>query len=185
MSISVKQLITVFAALGLLCLASATPIRADLSASAQITDTYDITLKDIGTTNVGTFWFSWVPGDNFMPVSPTGVVSPSSWKDLITSGGPADGFAIQWVAGSGAALTSGESLSGFQFDSTLTPAQLEGLSSDSIPVLTAFAYIGAPFGDPGEKFEATVTPTSTPEPGTLVLAALGVGLLALLRRPSL
>ena len=79
MSIPVKQLIPVLSALALLFLASASPARADLGASAQVTDIqispgeyqYDITLKDIGTTNVGTFWFSWVPGQNFMPVSPT------------------------------------------------------------------------------------------------------------------
>jgi PEP-CTERM motif-containing protein len=195
MTISVKQLITLCSLLALLFLASAAPVRADLSASAQITDTqigpgefqYDITLSDTGTTNVGTLWFSWVPGQDFMPVSPTGVLAPTDWSEKITNGGSADGFAIQFIAGAGDALTAGNSLSGFQFDSSMTPAQLEGLSSfhPASPVLTAFAYIGAPFGDPGEKFTASVVPTSTPEPATLLLTALGIGMLALLRRPLL
>jgi|SRR5271156_3099395 len=195
MRTSAKQFIAALFALALLCLANASPIRADLSASAQITDTqispgeyqYDITLSDIGTTNVGTFWFSWVPGENFMPVSPSGVLAPTNWNKLITNGGPSDGYAIQFVADAGDALTAGNSLTGFQFDSTMTPAQLEGLSSfhPTFPVLTSFAYIGAPFGDPGEKFEATVLPASTPEPSTMVLAALGIGILALIRRAAL
>ncbi|MGA2813157.1 MAG: hypothetical protein ABSG16_17275 [Candidatus Acidiferrum sp.] len=195
MTTSVKQLITLCALLALCFLASGAPARADLSAAAQVSDAqigpgefqYDITLTDSGTTKVGTFWFSWVPGQDFMPVSPTAVLAPSSWAEKITNGGTADGFAIQFVAGSGDALGAGESLSGFQFDSTMTPAQLEGLSRfhPTFPVLTSFAYIGAPFGDPGEEFEATVPPTSTSEPATLLLTALGIGMLALHRRASL
>ena len=84
-------------------------------------------------------------------------------------------------------MTAGNSLSGFQFDSTMTPAQLEGLSPfhSTFPVLTSFAYIGAPFGDPGEQFTASVLPTATPEPSTMLLAGIGIGVLALLRRMSL
>ena len=108
-------------AISLVC--SASSIRAAEMASATIASTqlnsttwqYDVVLDDIGTTNIGTLWFSWVPGEDFMPTSPSNVMSPTSWTDNVTNAGPSDGFAIQWVAGPGAALTPGNSLAGFQF----------------------------------------------------------------------
>ena len=33
---------------------------------------YTITLKDTGTTPIGTFWFAWVPGEDFLPSKPEG-----------------------------------------------------------------------------------------------------------------
>jgi hypothetical protein len=175
-------------------LLSASPSRADLSASAQVTATqlgggeyqYDVTLNDTGTTNVGTFWFSWVPGKDFMSVSPSGVLSPTGWVDAITHGGASDGYAIQWID-DGAALTSGNSLSGFQFDSPLTPAQLAAASpiNSAFPTATSFVYIGKPFADPGSQFVASITPSATPEPGTLAITALGLGLLAIFRRSTM
>ncbi len=33
---------------------------------------YNLTLTDMGTTDIGTFWFAWVPGEDFMAVAPTG-----------------------------------------------------------------------------------------------------------------
>ena len=59
---------------------------------------YSLTLNDTGTTTLGTFWFAWIPGDNFMAVSPTSITSPTGWKELVTSGGPSGGSAIQWTA---------------------------------------------------------------------------------------
>lgn len=156
-----------------------------LSASATFTDSqvspgvyqYVLTLNNIGTTNIGTFWFSWVPGTGFMTVTPTNVQSPSGWTATITNGGEA----IQWIDASG--LAQGGSVSGFEFESTLTPAQLEGASSiPADPVATAFVYIGAPFADAGFQFVATPAPARTPEPGTLLLTAIGIGLAGFGRR---
>src|SRR5579871_5258960 len=119
---------------GLICAGAPTLFASSLDATATFTDSlispgmyqYDLTLNNVGTTTIGTFWFGWVPGDNFMPVSPTNVTSPAGWGDVITNGGPSNGFAIQWTANSTASdLAAGNSLSGFIFDSTLTPAQLE------------------------------------------------------------
>jgi hypothetical protein len=157
--------------------------------SSQVNPTtwlYDIQLDDVGTTNVGTFWFGWVPGEDFMDVNPTDVSSPAGWTDTVTNGGASDGYAIRWVAGSGSELTPGTSLDGFQFESTLSPTQLEGNSSfyPSEPQLTAFVYSGGPFSDAG--FQLVVQPSaaaaSTPEPSTLAMVFGGVGLLALSRR---
>jgi hypothetical protein len=156
-----------------------------LSASATFTDTevspgvyqYDLTLSDTGTTNVGTFWFSWVPGDGFMTATPTGIVSPAGWTESVTSAGGA----IQWI--DTGALTPWSSQSGFEFDSTLTPSQLEGpsVAIPADPVATSFVYIGAPFGDPGFQLVATPAGT-TPEPATILLTALGIGLVTLTAR---
>lgn len=151
-------------------------------ASATLSETqvspgvnqYKLTLDDTGTTTAGTFWFAWIPGDNFMPVSPTNISSPAGWIDTITTGGASGGFAIQWKASSSASdLAAGSALSGFSFDSTLTLAQLEAPSTGhpADPVDTAFIYSGAPFSDSGYQLTAN---TAAPEPASVGLAALGL-----------
>jgi len=159
---------------------SAELATATISSGTEISPgefQYDLTLSDTGTTTIGTFWFAWVPGDNFMPVSPTGIASPAGWQDIVTSGGPSNGFAIQWTATSPANnLTAGNTLSGFSFDSSLTLAQLQspaaGNPSDWIS--TAFVYSDAPFSDDGFQLTPT-TATATPEPSAPALAIVGLG----------
>src|SRR5579863_9041934 len=128
--------------------------RAAETASATISATqlnsntwkYDLVLKNIGTTNLGTFWFAWAPGEDFMPTAPTNIASPTSWTEMVTTGGGYyDGSAIQWVAGSGAALAPGQSLSGFSFQSTTSPSTMAGNNSYyGQPILTSYVYSGAP-----------------------------------------
>jgi hypothetical protein len=155
-----------------------------LSASATISDVqvspglydYSIDLTNTGSTTIGTFWFSWVPGAGFLSATPSDVWSPTGWTDNITNGGAS----IQWIA-SGASdyLQPGWSLSGFGFESTETPAELlldftgSGTGSGD-PVLTSTAYIGAPFSSDPYIF----TVAETPEPGTLLLMLSGLGLAA-------
>ena len=141
------------------------------TASAQISSTpmaggvfhYTVTLNNVGTTGdspIGTFWFGWVPGEDFMAVKPTEIVTPAGWEAHITNAGTSDGFAIQWVASkSTVAVAPGASLS-FSFDSTATPAEMDGDSIfyPSTRVETAFVYSGAPFSDAG--FEVAVQGTS-------------------------
>jgi hypothetical protein len=160
--------------------------RADESASAVFTVTtvspgvfqYDLTLTDTGTTDIGTFWFSWIPGAGFMTATPTNVMSPSGWSDILTN----SGAAIQWT--NPIPITPGSSVSGFEFDSTLTPAQLEGMSSvPGDPVDTFFTYSGAPFvNDNGFQGVAKAAQVTTPEPATLTLASVALGLLGFARR---
>lgn len=166
--------------------ATASLSQANEAATATFTATsvspgvtqYDLTLTDTGTTNIGTFWFSWIPGAGFMSVAPTSVVSPSGWSDMLTNGNGA----IQYVTTT--PITPGTSVTGFKFDSTLTPAQLEGPSSmPGIPVDTFFTYIGAPLADPG--FQGVATPAhsaNAPEPATLTLASIAFGLIGCGRR---
>jgi hypothetical protein len=166
-------------------------VRAGDAATATISDTslgggefnYSITLKDTGTGNLGTFWYSWVPGEDFMPVSPTNIVAPTGWTDLITNAGSGDGFAIQFVSSS-APLTPGATDT-FTFTSTATPAQIAGDSPfhSTMPVDTAFVYSGAPFSDAGFQLEVA----AVPEPSSVALAACGglvIGWMARRRRTT-
>ena len=153
---------------------SVSSLRAAEMASATIASTqlnsttwrYNVVLHNIGTTNLGTLWFGWVPGQDYMPTSPSNIISPASWAELVTHGGTSDGYAIQWVAGAGGSLTPGNSLAGFQFDSATTPAQMAANSPffAGTPVLTSFVYSGAPLADAGFEFvvQATTTPPPTP-----------------------
>jgi hypothetical protein len=135
---------------------------------------YQITLDDIGTTPVGTFWFSWIPGEDFMPVMPMEIDSPAGWSEIVTHGGATDGYAIQWKASAAAtALQPGDSLSGYKFQSTVTPAELaaaNGFYPDKLPVVTAFVYSGGPFSDAGFRLEPTTS--SVPEPSTMLWTAV-------------
>ena len=146
---------------------------------------YSLTLNNTGTTTLGTFWFAWIPFDNFMPVSPIlpSITSPTGWQEMVTHGGPSNGYAIQWTAKTpGDNLAAGNSLTGFTFESSLTLAQLESPSSGSPPnpVATAFVYSGAPFSDAG--FQLVAKPAAvTPEPASVLLGILGLGIL-LVRR---
>ncbi len=176
---------------GLICAGGPVLFASGIDATATYTDSmvspgvfqYDLILNNTGSTTIGTFWFSWVPGDNFMPVSPDDITLPSGWQEVVTSGGPSDGFAIQWTAKTpGNDLASGGSLAGFDFDSTLTPAELAGFASGepTIPITTAFSYSGEPFSDNGVQFVATPAAiASTPEPTTTLSMVLGFGLIVL------
>jgi hypothetical protein len=120
---------------------------------------YDIDVKNSGTTNVGTLWYSWVPGEDFLGIRPTNLVSPSGWAARVTNSGVTDGFAVQWINNSGP-LAPGQTLGGFAFDTTQTPAMLAGSSPffTGVPVSTTFIYAGVPLSDAG--FEFNINPTS-------------------------
>jgi hypothetical protein len=135
---------------------------------------YTITLMNSSssTNSIGTFWFAWVPGKDFLATSPLSVTDPTGWADKITHGGSTDGYAIQWVSSSSSDnVPIGGSLT-FKFTSADTPAQIAGLSPfyPTIPVETSFVYSGAPFSDAGFQF----TVSSVPEPSTLTLGILAI-----------
>ena len=166
----------------LVSLLTAPAFAAGLSAEATYTSVsdpntpgvydYSLTLKNTGSTSIGTFWFAWIPGGDFLAPVPTDVTQPAGWGDKVLTS--AQGTSLQWTTSS-ALLLAGQSLSGFNFDSTETPAQLLGLVPSGPgagdPVTTAFVYIGAPFADPGQQFVATA---ATPEPGSIALLATGL-----------
>ena len=163
--------------LGFAASASAQAPGAKATLSTVNSGTYALTLDNTGSTTIGTFWYSWVPGKDFMPgAEPTAILSPPGWTDMVTgSGNSSDGYAIQWTATSSANdLAAGSSLSGFEFDSTLSATQLtSGLSPafSTFPVGTSVTYTGAPFSSTGDTFVVT---QAVPEPSTLALTAVGL-----------
>ena len=76
---------------------SATQVGADWD--------YTIKLTNTGTEDIGTFWYSWVPGQGYLPTQPISMTPPTGWVDKLTDGPPpTDGYSIQAVAGTGFAL---------------------------------------------------------------------------------
>jgi hypothetical protein len=132
-------------------IASGTLLYRQVDAS---TFRYDIDLQNSGTTNVGTLWYAWIPGHDFMPIAPTNIVSPPGWSAIVTGGNAPNGFAIQWVNNSGP-LTPGHTLRGFGFDSQESLAQLADAT-----ISQTFVYSGAPFSDSG--FQFNIVPTTHP-----------------------
>jgi hypothetical protein len=129
---------------------------------------YELVLDNTGSTTIGTFWYAWIPGANYMQASPSNVQAPSGWKANLITGG---GTSIQYVATD--LLAAGGTLGGFSFDSPLTPAQMVGPSSGGNFVDTSFVYIAAPFADPGEKIVPSAA--SSLGPSTAVASVLPGG----------
>ena len=144
----------------------ASPLHAQLQASATVTSTqlnattyhYEIVLKNTGTTTIGTFWFAWIPGQDFMPSAPSNLGAPLYWSAFATHGAGTDGYGIQWTTPYAVYdLTAGQSFGGFSFDSAMTPSQLAGTVGRS------YVYIGPPQGDPGFTFVVTSAATTSPQ----------------------
>jgi hypothetical protein len=148
------------------------------SQPAGLNFNYTLTLDNNSPPNtpIETFWYGWVPGEDFLPTSPKSVQAPAGWTGTIMGGGPNDGFSIEFTT-STAPLNPGNSLT-FQFQSADTPAQLAGNSPffTTTPVGTSYVYEGSPFLSAGGPFVVQ----SVPEPSTLAL--LLVGGLGFLRR---
>jgi hypothetical protein len=126
---------------------------------------YNVTVTNTGTTPLGTFWFGWLPGEDFLPSVPSSIVNPSGWANSIQGGGNSvDGSSIQWVAqSSGADIAAGQSLSGFDFSSADSPTVLAGFSTQhpGSHAMTSFVYGGAPFSDGGFEFTVAGIPANT------------------------
>jgi len=165
--------------------ASATPTSVLGISDTQLNPTtyqYSLTLSDTAasTTPIGTLWYAWIPGQDYMGVSPTSITSPAGWTlSAITGGGAGDGYAIRWVASAPAdAIQPGGSLSGFSFESTNTPSVIFGDSPfyPTTPTSTFFTYSGdAAFS--GTSVESVGT-AAVPEPASLAIltpAALLLG----------
>jgi hypothetical protein len=182
-----KRILSVVIALSTGLLASPA-FAGEISASATISSVpdganFDYTINLTNTSTgasadpIATFWFSWVPGENFMNTAPISVTTPAGWMDVVTHGGATDGFAIQFDSTTAANdLAPGASTS-FSFVSATTPAQLAGNSPfhSTSPELDSFVYSQGPLmGDGFGAFLVTPAVSSVPEPSSLVLGLFGV-----------
>jgi hypothetical protein len=123
--------------------------------------TYTVTVNNIGSTTVGTFWFSWIPGQDYMTAMPTSISSPAGWNAQVTTANYSGqtGYAIEWQAnGAASDIQSGGSSSSFSFNSTETPAQMAADSPfDGKPqTATAVVYTGGALIGNGDTLVASV-----------------------------
>jgi hypothetical protein len=137
-----------------------------ISATATITSTqlnsttfhYEMTLTNTGTTTIGTYWFSWIPEEGFLNVTPVNIKSPAHWASAITDGGGS----IQYVTTD--LLVPGATVSGFAFDSTESPTDLTGAPGVTLPNDVSFIYSSQPLGGPGFQLVPTITNPLPPSP---------------------
>ncbi|WP_165235734.1 PEP-CTERM sorting domain-containing protein [Aquisphaera insulae] len=139
---------------------------------------YSITLTNLATStdSIETFWYAWVPGEDFLVTSPLSFTAPAGWTSTITHfpNVATNGYAIQFKTSTDA-LDPGHSLV-FGFTSPDTPSMVTGLSTffDHPPVGTSFVYSGQPFQ--GDALQFVVQ--AVPEPTSLALGLIAAPALA-------
>ena len=129
--------------------------------------TYSLTFSDQAgaSSPIGSVWYAWIPGQFFLPGTPTSASAPAGWTATIS------GHSVQFVANSSAFdITPGQSLSGFGYVATFSPATLAGTANSGMSV----AYSAGLFSDAGNTFTVQLVPE--PSAAMLVLcSALGWG----------
>jgi hypothetical protein len=132
---------------------------------------YDLTLSDApgATSPIGSVWYAWVPGSFYLPSTPTSASAPAGWTATIFNN------SIQFVA-SGPAdyIAAGQSLSGFSYQATFSPAQLAAAPNSG----RSDAYSAGLFSDAGNIFIVQ----AAPEPSGQILLLAGATTLWLIRR---
>src|SRR5262245_41327200 len=116
--------------------ASAAPALAQLAGNGTLVSyaqpagnfVNTLSIQNTGTTTVGTFWFAWIPGEDFLPSLPSDVLSPPGWYGYVI-GGIYDSYSVEWYAYDPSYnLQPGQTLSGFGFTSDDSPQVLQGIS---------------------------------------------------------
>jgi len=142
-----------------------------ISGSGSDPYTYSLSFSDAAdsTSPVGSVWYAWTPGFEYLPGGPTGAAAPAGWTATIS------GDSIQFVANSPANdIQAGSSLAGFSYQAAFSPAQLAAAANSGVSV----AYSGGLFSDAGDTF----TVETVPEPSTLALLICGATGLCLVGR---
>jgi hypothetical protein len=142
-----------------------------LSGAGSGPFTYSLQFSDAAgaTSPIGSVWYAWVPGQFYLPGSPSSASAPSGWTATVV------GDSVQFLASSTANyITPGQSLSGFSYQASFTPAQLAAALNSGVSV----AYSAGLFSDAGYTF----TVQTVPEPTTILLAGLGAAALRFFRR---
>lgn len=186
--LAVPLLAVLLLALGL----GASAVQAQIVASGEISGTpvgggvydYTISLHNApgSSSGIQTFWYSWVPGADFMPTAPISVTPPPGWAYYISNDPYYYGYSIEFY-NYYTALNPGGSLN-FHFTSSSTPATLAGnsLYYPSYPIGTSWVYSGIAYGT-SQQFVVQSAPV--PEPGAVCLLAAGLlGCWCAVRRSS-
>ncbi|HEV2436481.1 MAG TPA: PEP-CTERM sorting domain-containing protein [Verrucomicrobiae bacterium] len=135
---------------------------------------YSLTFSDgaSATSSIGSVWYAWIPGQFFLPGTPTGASAPTGWTATVS------GNSVQYVASSSAYdIQPGQSLSGFGYSATFSPTQLAAAPNSG----ESDAYTAGLFSDAGVIF----TVQAVPEPSALGLLGASVLGLALAGRRKL
>ncbi|HEX3358552.1 MAG TPA: PEP-CTERM sorting domain-containing protein [Tepidisphaeraceae bacterium] len=172
--------------------------RAQVSASGTVTATpsgsnflYTISLHNTSaTSNIETFWFSWLPDNyDFLPSTPTSITTPANWTDYVESG--IYGHSIEFYDTASSPITPGQTNSSFQFLSPDSPTQLQGSGAIGLPVTYSYVYSGTPSGPGADPVSPSniifsMSVTTAPEPTTFALCSVGaMSLLSRRRRKCL
>jgi hypothetical protein len=135
---------------------------------------YSLTFSDAAgaTSPIGSVWYAWIPGQFFLPGVPTSASAPAGWTATVSSD------SVQYVANAPVDyITAGNSLSGFGYQATFTPAQLAAAPNSG----ESDAYSAGLFSDGGDIF----TVHAVPEPSALALMVSGAAALWLIGRRKL
>lgn len=150
------------------------------------TYTYDLLLKNTGDTPLRTFWFAWAPPFySFLPSIPDTTSSPSGWTAQVVPDYFGYGYSILWNT-TGSGVAPGASLTGFEFTSVDTPADLQA-SNYYYGLPNAFSYVYASTVNaddalPSQFGAFTAVPGPVPEPASAGLLFGAASLVTLGRR---
>jgi len=126
---------------------------------------YSLSFSDSAsaTSPIGSVWYAWIPGQFFLPGTPTAASAPPGWTATVLNN------SVQYVATSAVNdIQPGHSLAGFGYQAAFSPAQLAAAPSSGMSV----AYSGGLFSDGGNTFTAQ----AVPEPSTVaLLVSAGAG----------
>jgi hypothetical protein len=81
---------------------NASGVISATAAGANFDYTITLTNASSSTAGIGTFWYAWTPGADFLATRPISVSAPAGWTGSITHSGANDGFAIEFIANSAA-----------------------------------------------------------------------------------
>jgi hypothetical protein len=159
---------------------TATSILTETATNSS-SNTFTLTLQNTSASfSLETFWFAWIPGQDYLATSPLTVQTPTGFTDTITGGGVGDGFAIRFST-STAPLAAGASLSGFGFTSTDSLAQMQGDSSFFPTTKTTTSEVTTGPNDTGTASSPFVV-AAVPEPAPIALVASALCLAFFARR---
>jgi hypothetical protein len=123
------------------------------------------------TSPVGSIWYGWIPGQFFLPGTPTSASAPFGWTASVVAN------SIQFTASSSIYdITPGQSLPGFSYQASFSPSALAAAPNSG----ESDAYVGGIETDAGKIFTVTV-----PEPSSMALFSMSALGLAVLRRRGL